>query len=126
MMATEHAPQSPSAQPSFAPVNPRLRRYSRSVVLGEQFSTQAERPFKVNSSVPAIRCHWHRNRKSSDGKNSIKGMASCFKQNASQSEKAGRQEFRPAREILGFATYAFQIISATVRPAGMNGNTCSV
>src|SRR5579871_5606335 len=49
MMATEHAPQSPSAQPSFEPVCPALRRCSRRVTFGEKFSSLTGRPFSVNS-----------------------------------------------------------------------------
>src|SRR5882672_9536447 len=47
-MATEQAPQSPSAQPSLEPVSPVERRYSSKVKLGEQ-SAETRRPFNVKS-----------------------------------------------------------------------------
>src|SRR6267154_523403 len=54
-MATEHAPQSPSAQPSFEPVKPCARRYSSKVVFGEQPSILSWRPFRVNSMAVPIK-----------------------------------------------------------------------
>src|SRR5690242_541070 len=54
MMATEHAPQSPSAQPSLVPVKPLARRNSSSVVFGETDSTRTGLPFRMNSSEPLI------------------------------------------------------------------------
>ncbi len=61
MMATVHAPQSPSAQPSFAPVSPLARKNSSSVVLGETSATRTDRPFRMNSNALAIsnRCEKH-------------------------------------------------------------------
>src|ERR1039458_3237673 len=54
MMATEQAPQSPSAQPSLAPVRPVLRRYSSRGVFGETSSTRRLRPLSVNSMALGI------------------------------------------------------------------------
>src|ERR1700704_2200884 len=48
-MATEHAPQSPSAQPSFDPVRPEARSHSSKVMLGETESTRTAWPFSRNS-----------------------------------------------------------------------------
>ena len=53
-MATEHAPQSPSAQPSFEPVSPEPRRYSSRVVFGETSVTRTRWPFKINSNASGI------------------------------------------------------------------------
>ena len=53
-MTTEQAPQSPSAQPSLAPVRPDPRRYSSSVVLGETPSRRTLRPLRINSMALRI------------------------------------------------------------------------
>src|SRR5262245_25373726 len=50
-MATEHAPQSPSAQPSFEPVKPRARKNSSNVVFGETSVARTGLPFNVNSNA---------------------------------------------------------------------------
>src|SRR5262245_56772437 len=56
--ATEQAPQSPSAQPSWAPVRPEARRKSSSVVFGEEPATRTVRLFKMNSNALLI-CSRH-------------------------------------------------------------------
>ena len=55
-MATEQAPQSPSAQPSFDPVRPVERSQSSSVTLGETEASRTVFPFKRNSIVPLTLC----------------------------------------------------------------------
>src|SRR5450432_2128192 len=49
-IATAQAPHSPSAQPSLAPVSPRARSNSSSVVWAENPSAQIACPFKTNST----------------------------------------------------------------------------
>src|SRR4051794_7957377 len=49
MIATEQAPQSPSAQPSFEPVRPLRRSQSSSVTFGETESIETSFPFSRNS-----------------------------------------------------------------------------
>src|SRR2546430_1589865 len=48
--ATEHAPQSPSAQPHLLPVRPVPRSQSSSVVVAATPSTAMSSPFSVNSN----------------------------------------------------------------------------
>src|SRR5580692_10522799 len=47
---TVHAPHSPSAQPSFAPVSPRSRSRSSSVVWTPQSLTVILRPFRFSEN----------------------------------------------------------------------------
>ena len=53
-MATEHAPQSPSAQPSLVPVNPQARKNSSNVVFGEMFPILTGLSFNLNSNEQLI------------------------------------------------------------------------
>ena len=59
-IATEHAPQSPSAQPSFEPVNPCARSQSSKVVFGETESRRTSRPLRRKAIVLFIRLSHHR------------------------------------------------------------------
>src|SRR5690348_384555 len=51
-MATVHAPQSPSAQPSLLPVWPFARRYVSSEVFVDSPSTSTGLPLRVNLKLP--------------------------------------------------------------------------
>jgi hypothetical protein len=48
-MATEQAPQSPSAHPSFDPVRPEARSQSSKVVFGDTSTSRIASPLRLNS-----------------------------------------------------------------------------
>jgi hypothetical protein len=53
-IATEQAPQSPSAQPHLLPVRPERRNQSSSVVVGAKPSTVTDSPFRVKPKASVI------------------------------------------------------------------------